>query len=221
MDRARDLHMRLGVEHVDAIGPRLHAPVAEPQLHALERAADPALEVARIDEHDAQAGVSSCRNDGMAHRVRVAVPTAARVVMHVVELPYRRDARERHLPIGRTGEGVQRVGVEQRGELVHLVAPRPERPLATVRARSQRPVEHVGVRVHETGDRHAGTPLGVSGTRAHTSRHRPDPRTVDLDDDARLDVLAAEPCPLAPQAAHVSRIGTRTPRSSATSTARS
>ncbi len=40
----------------------VHAPIAEPQLRALERPADAALEVARVDEHDAQTGVSGGRD---------------------------------------------------------------------------------------------------------------------------------------------------------------
>ncbi len=92
---------------------------------------------------------------------------AVTVVVEVVELADDRVAGEHHLGERRRRQLLVRVGVERRGELVHLVAPRPERAAAPVRAPPQGAVEGVAVGVGEPGQRQPGEPRRACGWRRH------------------------------------------------------
>ena len=91
-------------ERVDPGGPAVGVAVAEPLLHALERAADAAGEVAGIEQRDPQPRLPGGVDERVRHRVRVVVRHATRAVVQVVELADRGDARQRQLRVRRPGQ---------------------------------------------------------------------------------------------------------------------
>src|SRR5687767_1394422 len=114
-------------------------------------------------------------------------------VMDVMELADRRVSGERHLDERIMRERVDALGVETLGELVHHVAPRPERARVEIRALrtcAERPLECVRVRRREARqydaisferDRHSDLPRSARTSRtlcARVSRHVSPPRQL-------------------------------------------
>ena len=188
-------------DRVHALGPRGGVAVAE--------ALDAAVQVARVEQRDPQPGRLRRGEHGAAHRVGVVVGRPVGRVVEVVELADAGDAGERHLPERGAREREARVGIERAGELVHLLAPGPERARAGVRAPAQRALERVRVRVGEPGQRQPVEPVGVGGrapcrrsprpaARPRSRAARPPPRARRRATRARTTGASrAEPC--APQ----------------------
>ena len=158
VDRRADARGRALLERVHALGPGAGVGVAE--------ARDAAVQVARVEQRDADARVGGRRQHRAAHRVRVVVGRAVGRVVEVVELADAGDAGQRHLAERRAREREAAVGVERAGERVHLLAPGPERARLRVRAPAQRALERVRVGVGE-------------------ARQRQPREAVDLDDGLR------------------------------------
>ena len=169
VDRRAEPHaVGLGATRRHALGPGVDGAVAEPALAGVQldvaAAVEAALEVARVEQGEPDAGLVGGLAHGEAHRVRVAVRVAARAVVDVVELPDDRDAGLHHLGEDGTREREVRVGVELLRGGIHLLAPAPEVAAAAVDAAAQRAVEGVAVRVGHAGQRHAGE-ADVAGLR--------------------------------------------------------
>ena len=132
--------------------------VGEAALRVVEIDADPALEVAGVEQGDPDPGVGGRRHQRRPHGVGIGVGDTARPVVEVVELAHRADPGQRHLGEGGPGELVVRVGIERRRDLVHLLPPRPEGTGPAVGAAAQRPVESMAVGVGQAGHGQAGQP---------------------------------------------------------------
>ena len=204
-------------ERVDALDPRSGVAVAE--------ALDPAVQVARVEQRDPQPGRARGGEHRAAHRVRILVGRAVGRVVQVVELADAGDPGERHLAERGPREREARVGIERARQLVHLLAPGPERALAGVRATAQRALERVRVRVGEPGQREPAQLVGVVRI-GDARRDRGQVLALDLEQDPRLGCLAAEPGELAPEPGHSPSLSTisrlaRTPREMAVAAPRS
>ena len=156
--------------------PSLDVAVAEPALDRVERqvavAVEAALEVARVEQREPDAGLVGRLAHRETHRVRVAVRVPARAVVDVVELPHDRDAGLHHLGEDGPRQREVRVGVELLRGGIHLLAPAPEVAAAAVDAAAQGAVEGVAVGVGHAGQRHAGE-ADVVGLRVTRRRGRP------------------------------------------------
>ncbi len=152
--------------------------VGEALLHRAQRLGDAAVQVAGVEQGDADAGLARGGQHRRAELVRVRVRATAGVVVHVVELADRRDAGERHLGERRPGEAEVALRVEAGGDLVHLLAPGPEAPAPALGAPAKRAVKGVRVRVGEPGQREPVEPLGARGRlgRRRRARRRSDRR---------------------------------------------
>ena len=113
----------------------------------------------------------------------VGVRNAVGRVVQVVELADRRDPRQRHLPVRRSGEPEVVLGVERGGDVVHLPPPGPERTAVSMGPAAQRPVERVAMGVGEgraaSGRAAAPRPRAAParrGARCGCARRRPRPR---------------------------------------------
>ena len=87
------------------------------------------------------------------------------------------DAGHRHLAVHRPGEAVVGVGCQPCGEVVHLLAPGPERAGAHLGAPAQGTVECMAVCVGQPGQRQPGQADGVGGA-GHTGSHLGDQPAV-------------------------------------------
>ena len=143
MDRGADADQRTVGEPVDARGPRVDVAVAEALLHRGGLGADPAVQVARVEQRQPHARLLGARQHRRAHRVRVVVRSAAGPVVDVVELADERHPGERHLGERGAREREHRLGIERSRGLVHLLAPRPERAARPLRAPAHRALKAV------------------------------------------------------------------------------
>jgi hypothetical protein len=176
-----------GVRRVQRLGPRcpgVRVAVGEPVLNTVRWLADPAGQVAGVQQGEPQPGLPGCLDQDVPHRVGVSIAVPARRVVQVVELADAGDAGQHHL--GERGPGQREVGVrvEPAGHAVHLLAPGPERAAAAgvvLGPPAQGPVERVRVSVGEARQDQAGQVLGAhaAGTLAdlgdpavlHCDRH--------------------------------------------------
>ena len=137
MDRRASLGVRrdhaVGVtaEIGHARGPAQGVAVAEPQLGSGQREqaafGQAARQVARVEQRHAQARLGCRLDQGAAHGVRIVIGASARLVVQVVELPHAAHPRQRHLGEHGAGQPVVAVRVEARRDVVHALAPGPER----------------------------------------------------------------------------------------------
>ena len=191
------------VERADPLGPALRVTVAEARLGRVRRAADPAVEVAGVDQGHPHPGFQCSLDRGGAHRVRVIVWLSAVTVMDVVKLADDGDAGERHFGVRRASERAHRVGIDRGGERVHLLAPGPERaPPGPLGPPPQSALEHMRVGVGQARDDEAGQDLRSVRRRRDARLHGLDPLTGRLDQHAAMNVPATQPRPLTPEAAH-------------------
>ena len=155
VDRRADSDTLAVAQLAGPFGPSFDGAVAEPELDAVEwnrtGTAEPAMEVTGVEQREPDAGGVGGGEERLGHRVLVVVRRTSGLVMDVVELADRGDARHRHLAEHGAGEAVVVVGGEPAGDVVHLVAPRPERAAtAVLGAAPKHPVESVAVHVGET-----------------------------------------------------------------------
>ena len=161
---AADVHLVRRLDRGDPLRPRFRAAVAEAAAARPRRAG-------RCRPRGSTRRSASRRTPAARAAAATAWPiafgstyrTTVGAVVQVVELADGRDARERHLAVRRPGQRVHRVRIEERGELVHLLAPRPERARPSIRAPAQRAMEDVRVRVDEPGQRDAGRRTAPDG----------------------------------------------------------
>ena len=168
----------------DALGPGVGTSVGEADLPVrrgrVAVGSEPTVEVQRVEEGDADAGLARRGEEGIAHLVGVRVGRSVGAVMEVVELTDARDAGQCHLGEGGTGESVVAVGLEPLRRPVHHVAPRPETAALGLGTRPQRPVERMAVGVRETGNRQPGQAMSVR-RRRYIADDRAETSGVDLD----------------------------------------
>ena len=157
----------------------------------------PPREVARVEQRDAQPGLHGRGDHGLAHRVGVGVRDAARGVVQVVELADGADPGQHHLGERGAGQRQVRVGVEAGGDRVHLLAPRPERSRAGLRAPPQGSMEGVAVGVGEAGQRETGQSHGVARRRLDVGVDGRDALAVHRDEHVPGGGVTAEPGQLA------------------------
>ena len=131
--------------------------------------------------------------------------------MEVVELAHRRDAGEGHLGVRGSRQGVQRIGVEGGGDVVHGVPPTPEVLRGGMGAGPQRTMEHVTVGIDEPGERDPREGRGVGRRHDDAVGHRGDHPVGDVEHDAGHRTLAAEPRQLAPESSHEPILATNSP----------
>jgi hypothetical protein len=153
VDRRADARARPVGQGRDALAPGVGAAVGEALLDRAERLGDPAVQVARVEQGDADARLVGGGDQRPADLVGVGVRLAARAVVQVMELAHRGHAGQRHLAEGRPREPVIALGIEALGECVHLLAPGPEAPPPALRAPAQGAMEGVRVSVGEPGQR--------------------------------------------------------------------
>ena len=120
-------------------------------LRLVERFADPARQIAGVEEGEPDAGRTRGFPEGLSHHVGVVVTIPAGCVVEVVELTDAGHAGQRHLGVDGGREPPVRVGIEPGGDLVHALSPRPESPAAGMGASAQCAMEDVGVGIGEAG----------------------------------------------------------------------
>ena len=185
--------------------------VAEAALALGQRAAvEAAGHVQHRQQGQADAGFARGGDQRARHRRRVGVRAAVGRVVQVVELADRGVAGFEHLDVQLRGDGLQRVGVEARGEAVHRLAPGPERVLRVGLALGQarhRALERVRMQVGDAGHDPAAPALGCAPV------HRDDAAAV-VEVEAGVDPPAAggpEALPRAGSSCRHSRPGGRRP----------
>jgi hypothetical protein len=146
--------MLVSAQCSDPLRPRLRGAVAEPKLRTVQRDGpagliEPARQVAAVEQRDPEPGLRGRVDQRSAHRIRVGVRGTAWRVMQVVELAHAADPGQRHLCVDGAGERQVTAGIERAGDLIHPLAPRPERAPARLRDPAQGAVECVRVRVRE------------------------------------------------------------------------
>ena len=109
------------------------------------------MQIARVEQRQADAGLLRRPHDRGAHRVRVVIKATAGCVVQVVELADHSDAGKDHLAKHRSRHPQIRLRVEPLGERIHLLAPRPERARAGLRPPAQGALERMRVRVRKPG----------------------------------------------------------------------
>ena len=115
-------------QRLDALGPPVPGAVAEPQLRACQRRpVGPGTQIAGVEQRESDACGGGAVDHGVSHRIGLGVGGAAGIVVHIVELADRGDARERHLGVHGPGEPPVAIGVHPLGGAVHQVPPGPER----------------------------------------------------------------------------------------------
>ena len=193
---------------------RAASPSLKRALRVVGRFAEAAREVAGVQQREADAGLVRGRDQRVAE-------------VQVVELADGRDAGREHLGVGALGQLEARVGRHRRRERVHVLAPRPEAAAAALGPAAQRALERVRVRVGEAGERDAAQRARRRRAPPRASRAAIRSPSTTISTSAAHG-FAAEPRELgvigsrASTRAHSpSVIGTRTPRSAATSSARS
>ena len=145
--------------------------------------AEPAREVAGVEQRDPDPGLRGRRDQRVRHRVRVGVRRPVGLVVQVVELPHAGDPGRDHLAVGRPGQREVGVRVEPLRHGVHLLAPGPERPPLALGPPPQRPVERVAVGVGEPGEGEAGEAVGggfSASSTGHDFRPAGEPAALDL-----------------------------------------
>src|SRR5262249_40642869 len=111
--------------------------------------------VADVQENNPQAHIARRLDDPLRQLVPIGVLAPSRVAMKVVELAYRGDSRLRHFQECLARRNVKLLGTESRGDLVHALAPRPERVRllaggAELGAAAEQPLKRVRVHVDLT-----------------------------------------------------------------------
>ncbi len=145
-------------QEVDSSRPRRGVAVAEPFLSVVEHGIirHPRLQVAGVEQRDADAGRRRRLEQHLPHLVRLRVAGATAVVVQVVELADAGVPGQHHLGERRRSEGTVRIGIESIGERVHPLAPRPERTGFAMGASAQCPMKGVAVRVGDAWQRQPG-----------------------------------------------------------------
>jgi hypothetical protein len=156
------------VVRVQCLGPGRPPPsvaVAEPDLRAGQRQhpgrVESAGQVTGIEQGDPQARLGGRMDQGAPHRVRVGVGHPVRLVVYVVELAHAGNPGQRHLGVHGAGQGEVAVRVEPAGDLVHPLAPGPERAAIRLGGAAQGAVEGVRVGVGQAGEGEATEAFGV------------------------------------------------------------
>ena len=215
VDGGRDAHPGAIGQVVDASRPGVGVTVAEGDLLQLEGpAVHAAAQVAGVDQRDPDPLLGGGVDQGLPQLVAMAV--------EVVELADGGDAGLEHLAEDKAAV-LEVVGRVPLGVAVHALPPLPEVAAARLDLAPEQALERVAVDVGEARDRPA-----LEGHRVRWSEsvlhHRRDATALDLDE--HVLGAAAEPGLLGVPFARadqvvVGAIGMRTPRSRATSTARS
>ena len=161
MDRGTDPDAGRRRQPLDPCRPRVGISVRESSLHVVRRDPEPSVEVAGVEQRQPDAGVGRRDPEHLPHHVRFVVGLAAHPVVQVVELAHARVAGQRHLRERRRGEREVPLRIERRRQLVHPLAPRPERTRRTMGTASKGAVEGVTVGVGEAGHGQPGEPLGT------------------------------------------------------------
>ena len=112
VDRGADPRAGPVGERVDALRPGVGVAVGEAPLDLVGRRADPAVQVARVEQRDPDARLRGGVDQRLAHLVRVVVGLTAGAVVQVVELADRGDPGQRHLGERRARERAVAVGIE-------------------------------------------------------------------------------------------------------------
>ena len=171
--------------------------VAEPDLRAGQRQhpglVEAAGQVAGVEQGDPQARLGGRLDQGVTHRVRVGVGRPVRLVVQVVELAHAGDPGQRHLGVDGAGQGEVAVRVEPGGDLVHPLAPGPERAAVRLGGAAQGAVEGVRVRVGEAGEGEAAKALRVGRGGGSGGGDGGEAVAVGFDEDVAADALAGEP----------------------------
>ena len=190
-------------ERVDPLGPGVGVAVGEAALRTFGRRAIATLEVARIEQRDPDPGIGRGLRPARAPSRSGRRRGCRRPVVEIVELANSGDPGERHLGEHRPGERRVAVGIERFGELVHLLAPRPERPALALRPCPGAPD---GRRVSARCRTPAGSALAGPSRRVAA---RATPASTDskrspsiLGEHSGLGALPAKPCQLAPVGGH-------------------
>ncbi len=174
--------------------------VAEAQLRAGQRQhparfgwGEAAGQVAGVEQRHPQAGLGGRLDQGSAHRVGVGVGPPARLVVQVVELAHAAHPGQRHLGVDGPGQPEVAVGVEPGRDLVHPLAPGPERAAVRLGDGAQGAVEGMRVSVGEPGQGEAGEAFGIGrGGRGHWG-NRDEAFRVGVDQDVTAYALAGQP----------------------------
>ena len=158
----------VGPERVDPLGPPLAVAVAEPQLRAGQRlggtvVAQPAGQVAGVDQGDPHPGLRRRLDQRPPHLVLVRVRDAAGAVMQVVELAHAGDPGQRHFRVHGPGQRQVAVRLQPRGHLVHPLPPGPERSLPGLGGAAEGAVERMGVGVGQARQGEPGQPHRARG----------------------------------------------------------
>ena len=152
-------------------------------------------QVAGVEQRHPQAGLGGRLDQGPAHRVGVGVGPPARLVVQVVELAHAAHPGQRHLGVHGAGQPEVAVGVEPGRDLVHPLAPGPERAAVRLGDGAQGAVEGVRVRVGEPGQGEAGEVFALGGRSGRRAAGGDGGETlaVGFDQDVAADALAGEP----------------------------
>ena len=144
-----------------------------PLAFVRRRAAEPAEGVERRQQGQADAGVRAGLGDARRHLAEIGVGPAVDVVMEIVKLADRGEARFEHLHVGEGGDRLDVVGRKPAEETVHHLAPGPEAVGARTAPFGQRghaALEGVAMQVRQARNGDAGDVLGAVARGA--CRHR-------------------------------------------------
>ena len=205
MDRSPESHrVGLGALSGHPLGPGVDTAVTEPPLPRVQghvaTAVEPALEIARVEQGQSDAGLVGGVPQGEAHRVRVAVRFASGPVVHVVELPDDGHTGQHHLGEDGPGQIEVGVGVQLGRNGVHLFTPAPEVAATAVGPAAQGPVEGVTVRVGHAGQGDPGQTYVVGfgvDSGLHLAQH-----AISGDETHPSSEAACQPGKLAPERGH-------------------
>ena len=156
------------------------------------------MQVEGVEQGHADADVTSGGHYRRAHGVGVVVGLAVRAVVDVVELAHHADAREGHLREHRPGQPVVAVGIKPGRDLVHEIAPGPERAPPGMGAAPQGSVKSMAVRVGQGRHRQSSQRNGSLGPGARTGGDGRNATTVNGDQHSRLRPVASQPGQLTP-----------------------
>ena len=200
-------------QSLGSLDPAVNTAVPKTCLGAGERLADPAGQIAGVDDAHSDPRRLRRGDQCCGHRVRIDVRLAPGPVVQVVELADRRYAREHHLGEGGRTEITERIRLEHAGERVHRVAPRPEVTAVSLDGTAQCALEAVRVAVRKPRNDEAEKPSRPGRRRGRNLDPRDRPVSL-LDENTRLDATGgrlAEERSLAPEDRHLARLTRRGP----------
>ncbi len=150
----------------------VHVRVDEPPLPGILRHPEACPRVAHAQQHDAQPHIPGGVDDFVRQPVALSIGAAVRLVVKVVELAHRGDARQHHLQEGLPRGGVHLLGSQCLGGAVHGLAPAPEVIRAAafghiLGAAADEALERVRVSIHEPWQQRASGPPDETGSRWH------------------------------------------------------